>query len=128
MKKNEMLTACREQLIFDDFLLKYSRQIRSLLNDFGFLIEVQEARGNISPAIEFCRDNMNPVFESFKKDIANHFANRGVYFKYPEYQRIANDVIPRGVTARGEEYKLASVAISVYYAIRFYQVDKLNIE
>ena len=40
----------------------------------------------------------------------------------------ANDVAKRGIAARGEEYKLNSAAISVYYAIRFYQIDKLNIE
>lgn len=128
MTKNEMLTACRKQLIFEDFLLMYNKQIRSLMNDFGFLIVIQNARGNISPAIEFCRDNMNPTFISFKQGIGNHFLNCGAFFKYPDYQYIANDVARRGIVARGEEYKLNSAAISVYYAIRFYQVDKLNIQ
>lgn len=128
MKKNEMLTACRKQLIFEDFLLMYSKQLRSLMNDVGFLIIVQNARGNISPAIEFCRDNTDPTFISFKQGISNHFLNSGAFFKYPDYQYIANDVAQRGVGFRGEEYKLSSAAISVYYAIRFYQVDKLNIE
>lgn len=128
MKKNEMLTACRKQLIFEDFMLMYSRQLRSLMNDTGFLIIVQNARGNISPAIEFCSDNTDPTFISFKQDISNQFFNSRAFFKYPDYQYIANDVAHRGIGFRGEEYKLSSAAISVYYAIRFYQVDKLNIE
>ena len=127
MRKTDMMTACRKQLIFTDFLIMYSKQIYSLLSNYGFLIEIQEARGNISPAIEFCTDNLNPAFRSFKYSISDHLSNCGAYFKYPEYQYIADDVISRGIE-RGKVYKLSSVAISVYYAIRFYQVNKLSIE
>ena len=128
MKKQEMMTACLKQMIFDDFLKKYHDAIDVLLKNQGFLFEIKCARGNTPEEIEFCADNKNLNLQKFKNRLSEHFYESKAYFDYPEFRYITDDVKARGLAARGKPYAAKSAYISIYYAIRFYQINRLDIE
>ena len=128
MKKYDMMTACLKQMVFDEFMSLYSAEIRSLLEQQSFLFDVRQARGNVSEDIEFCLDNTNFEFRKFKQRISNYFYECGAYIHYPEFRFITENVKKKGVSFRGKPYTAASASISIYYAIRFYQINRLSVE
>ena len=128
MKKQEIMTNCLKQMIFDEFLFLYSDSIKALLKDQSFLYTVRQIRKGIPEEVEFCADNQNLELRRFKNRIGEMVFESQAYFHCPEYHFIVDDVKKKGIAARGTPYTMKSAAISTYYAIRFYEISRMDRE
>ena len=91
----------------------------SLRKNPGFLHEMAEARGTVSPEVEFCTDNSNIALRRFKDSISQHIYESKAYYDYPDFKAIVDDVQLQGIKSRGTEYTKKSAYISIYYALRY---------
>lgn len=128
MTKQEIMTNCLKQMIFDEFLSLYGDAIKALLKDQSFLYTVRQIRRGVPEEIEFCSDNQNLDLRKFKNRIGEIVFESQAYFHCPEYRFIVDDVKKKGVAARGTPYTMKSAAISTYYAIRFYEISRTDRE
>lgn len=128
MTKQEIMTNCLKQMIFDEFLSLYGDAIKVLLRDQSILYTVRKIHQGVSEQIEFCADNSSLELRKFKNNIGEMFYESQAYFHIPEYRFIVDDVKKKGIVARGTPYTMKSAAISVYYAIRFYEISKTDRE
>lgn len=128
MTKQEIMTNCLKQMIFDEFLPLYGDAIKALLKDQSFLYTVRQIRRGVPEEIEFCSDNQNLDLRKFKNRIGEIVFESQAYFHCPEYRFIVDDVKKKGVAARGTPYTMKSAAISTYYAIRFYEISRTDRE
>ena len=127
MIEPKQLTACKSQLIFPDFLTRYEEELTSLHKNPGFLYEMAEARGTVSPEVEFCTDNSNIALRRFKDSISQHIYESKAYYDYPDFKAIVDDVQLQGIKSRGTEYTKRSACISVYYALRYLKLcERIN--
>ena len=128
MTKQEIMTNCLKQMIFDEFLPLYGDAIKALLKDQSFLYTVRQIRRGVPEEIEFCSDNQNLDLRKLKNRIGEIVFESQAYFHCPEYRFIVDDVKKKGVAARGTPYTMKSAAISTYYAIRFYEISRTDRE
>lgn len=59
MTKQEIMTNCLKQMIFDEFLSLYGDAIKVLLKDQSFLHTIRQIHKGVPEEIEFCSDNQN---------------------------------------------------------------------
>lgn len=128
MTKQEIMTNCLKQMIFDEFLSLYGDAIKVLLKDQSFLYTIRQIHKGVPEEIEFCSDNQNLELRKFKNRIGEMVFESRAYFHCPEYRFIVDDVKKKGIAARGNPYTMKSAAISTYYAIRFYEISRLERE
>ena len=128
MTKQEIMTNCLKQMIFDEFLSIYGDAIKVLLKNQSILYTVRRIHQGVSEQIEFCADNTNLELKKFKNNIGEMFYESQAYLHIPEYRFIVDDVRKKGIAARGTPYAMKSAAISTYYAIRFYEISKTGRE
>ena len=118
------LIACESQFVFGDFLARYERELGALRKNPGFVHELIEARGNVTPEVEFCTDQSNSDLRKFKEQINQHLHESKAYYDYPDFQKIVDDVQHLGIEFRGKEYTKKSAYISVYYALRYLKLTE----
>ena len=128
MEKQEIMTNCLKQMVFDEFLSFYSDAIKVLLKDQSILFAIKQINAGVAETVEFCADNKNIDLRKFKDRIGEMMFDSKAYFHCPEYRFIVDDVKKKGISFRGKPYTAKSAAISVYYAIRFYQISKMDRE
>lgn len=128
MKKQEIMTNCLKQMIFDEFLSLYGEAIKGLLKDQSFLYTIRQIHKDIPESVEFCADNQNIELRKFKNQIGEMLFESQAFLHCPEYRYIVNDVKKKGLSARGTPYTTKSAAISTYYAIRFYEISRMERE
>lgn len=128
MTKQEIMTNCLKQMIFDEFLSLYGDAIKVLLKDQSFLHTIRQIHKGVPEEIEFCSDNQNLELRKFKNRIGEMVFESQAYFHCPEYRFIVDDVKKKGLSARGTPYTTKSAAISTYYAIRFYEISRMERE
>ena len=128
MKKQEIMTNCLKQMIFDEFLSLYAEAIKGLLKDQSFLYTIRQIRKDIPESVEFCADNQNIELRKFKNRIGEMLFESQAYLHCPEYRYVVNDVKNKGLSTRGTPYTMKSAAISTYYAIRFYEISRTERE
>lgn len=124
MKKQEIMDNCIKQMIFEDFLLVYADLIKKLLCDQSFLSIIDYIQNGVPEEIEFCANNETPAFKNFKDCIGQALFESQAYPRCVAYSYIVDSVKEKGVANRGMPYATKSAAISVYYAIRYYQIAK----
>lgn len=125
-KRKRWMLVCKRQIIFPDFLEKYTQELSLLRKTPGFIHEMTEARGNVSPEVEFCSDNEDPAFQEFKDRICTYLYETKAYYNYPECKMIVDDVQKMGIRFSGKAYTKKSAYISVYYALRFLKLSENN--
>ena len=92
MTKQEIMTNCLKQMIFDEFLSLYGDAIKVLLRDQSILYTVRKIHQGVSEQIEFCADNSSLELRKFKNNIGEMFYESQAYFHIPEYRFIVDDV------------------------------------
>ena len=128
MKKQDIMKNCLKQMIFDEFLSLYNDAIKTLLKDQSFLFTIKQIYTGVAEDVEFCSDNKNIELRKFKNRIGEMMFDSQAYFHCPEYRYIVDDVKRKGIPIHGKPYTAKSAAISTYYAIRFYQISKMDKE
>ena len=68
MTKQEIMTNCLKQMIFDEFLTLYGDAIKGLLGDQSFLYTIKQIHMEIPESVEFCSDNTNAELRKLKNE------------------------------------------------------------
>lgn len=110
---------CIRELLFGrDFLSDYCNQLNVLFGDSAFMRVIEEISGTTSDEVEFSIDSNRQEFLTFKKStVARCLLESELKNNFSAYQSICADVMVR-------KKSVASAAISVYYALRYFSLRR----